>query len=230
MNIESGPIVEVGAPGSSGSRSKLDPLSILALLACDPCEDRVPFCTMSIVLPICSICAESAVFDVCSDVAERPWCTLAYMLSCLLCRFVGEPESCGDSEFADSLIGTSRGGGFGSRNSRSGFDIRPLFSVDRARSSKGVLVNRDHQLSDLRMLAVMGGFASMIDDGRRGEPGTSCELREADASEGGRLYGDAACDESELDEDVGSDSVWKEGITDSGIRRMVSAVAGATRL
>ena len=58
-----------------GREPKLSPLSPLPELARDACEDTVPW-TTSIVWPICSICAESAVREVCKDVADRPWCTL----------------------------------------------------------------------------------------------------------------------------------------------------------
>ena len=37
---------------------------------------------------------------------------------------------------------------------------------ERARSSKGVLANFDHQVSDRRMLVMIGGLASMMDEGR----------------------------------------------------------------
>ena len=112
--------------------------------------------------PIFSISTESAVFEVCSDVAERPWCTLAYMGSSRLPCFDG--ASSADSELDVSLMGPRRGGGFGSRKS-SGSEMRELLE-ERARSSKGVLANFDHQVSERRMLVMIGGLASMIDEGR----------------------------------------------------------------
>lgn len=36
----------------------------------------------SMVRPMFSISAKSAVFDFCNDVADRPWCTLAYNGGC----------------------------------------------------------------------------------------------------------------------------------------------------
>ena len=176
---------------------------------------------MSIVRPICSISAESAVLEVCSDVADRPWWTLAYMGSCRSPRWSG--GSSGESEFEVSLIGPRRGGGFGSRKS-SGLDADELF--ERVRSSSGVLENRPHQVSDRRMLVMIGGFASRMDDGLRGDCGTSCELREFSEEEGG-LNG-VECDVSELD--AGSDTVWNDGFSESGESRVTSTVAGKARL
>lgn len=182
---------------------------------------------MSIVCPIFSIISESAVFDVCKDDAERPWCKLTYSGSSLLRPLAPrEGGSSGESEFEDSLIGTSvRGGGFGSRKSR-GRCVREL-SVER-RSSSGVFANLDHQLSERRREAVMGGFASMMDDGRRGDCGgvpLGAGLRTCSAEEFVYSGDENACEESELAE--GSDTVSNDGFSERGDRRVTSFIARA---
>ncbi|PIL35360.1 hypothetical protein GSI_02086 [Ganoderma sinense ZZ0214-1] len=51
---------------------ELDDADVLDRLLYEPCNDRGPCSTMSIVRPIWSISAESAVLEVCNDVADRP--------------------------------------------------------------------------------------------------------------------------------------------------------------
>ena len=160
------------------------------------------------------------------SVADRPWWMLAYMGSSRL-RFDG--SSCRDSEFDVSLMGFSRGGGFGSRKSSGCCERERDVSVENALSSRGVFVNRDHHESERRIVDEMGGFASRIDEGRRGDERASCELRELSEETGG--VSNAPCDESELDEGVIlSVTVAKEGFSDTGVSRETSSVAGATRL
>jgi len=132
--------------------------------------------------PIRSIASESAVIAVCSDDID-----LRCSKGAMFCRPRGSAELEGLDWVDISLIVTRRGGGFGSRISRT-FDDDLSPSEDR----REVRANRAHHESD-RRIGAAGGVESMMDD-RRFDLYSNEEL--ALLSAGSEEW--AGCDEAEL--------------------------------